>query len=427
MTDPREAPGGAVGDPGGGPGRSGIDIPLVATAGILSLTAMMEMGVVNIAIPEIGASTGASVATATWVVLAYQIPLMLLLIPVGIALDSARLRPLLTRALVVFGTTGVFAALTPPGDAGIPWLITLRVVQGAAAAVMFVLMPVLAARSAPPERRATAMSVTATLGPVGAVLGPALGGPVVDVLGWRAVFLIKLPLVAVALLLARTSLSPEARVSMPGGGARGGILRSAGAKLRDALRGRVLVALVLATLGLAAAMQAMQFTLSVTLQGEGRSATGTGGVLLVFTLVMAMTGILAGRLADAVGTAATTITGGLLVILGLLTLVPLDGSWGTPTLVAGLVVVGVGMGLYAGPTQAWVMSTAEHGRAASTASVMQLARTGGFALGPLAAGGILGSPLGVSPGAAVSLGVATAAAALATVCFVAAASASSRH
>ncbi|MCE0445281.1 hypothetical protein LT493_10155 [Streptomyces tricolor] len=75
-----------------------------------------------------------------------------------------------------FGLSSALAAAAPWA----PWLIAARLAQGACGAVLFVLMPVLALGSVWPGMRGRAMSVPATLGPLGAVTGPAVGGLLLD-------------------------------------------------------------------------------------------------------------------------------------------------------------------------------------------------------------------------------------------------------
>jgi MFS family permease len=78
--------------------------------------------------------------------------------------------------------TGGFAAASVAADAapGIGWLVAARVVQGGLGAVLFALTPALATTAVRPEVRGRAMGLIATVGPVGAVSGPALGGLAVE-------------------------------------------------------------------------------------------------------------------------------------------------------------------------------------------------------------------------------------------------------
>ncbi|MFF9135853.1 MFS transporter [Streptomyces sp. NPDC014806] len=170
---------------------------------------MLDMNIVTVALADIAGGLHVSAATAQWAVLGYQLPVVALLLPAGRWLDGVGMRPAVLGAVAGFALCGALAAAAPWAA----WLIAARLAQGACGAVLFVLMPVLASRAVRPERRGRAMSVPATLGPLGAVTGPAVGGLLLDHVGWPAVFLVKLPLCAAALWVTW-------RV-MPGEGERG--------------------------------------------------------------------------------------------------------------------------------------------------------------------------------------------------------------
>ncbi|MFF1798906.1 MFS transporter, partial [Kitasatospora sp. NPDC058263] len=192
----RQAP--ATGGPGDGPAEQPDRWILVVAAGLLSFVAMLDMNVVNLALTDIAAGLHVSSTTAQWAVLGYQLPLVALLLPAGRWLGQVGARSALLLAVSCFALCSVLAAVAPWAG----WLIAARLAQGAFGAVLFVLMPVLAATAVRPQLRGRAMSVPATLGPLGAVTGPVLGGLLLDHVGWRAIFLVKLPVCLVALAIA---------------------------------------------------------------------------------------------------------------------------------------------------------------------------------------------------------------------------------
>ncbi|MHC0430976.1 MFS transporter [Streptomyces sp. O3] len=410
------APGGARAE---GAPHEGDRWALVAVAGVLAFVAMLDMNIVNVALADISDGLGVSAATAQWAALGYQLPVVALLLPVGRWLDTVGTRPALMAATCGFALCSAAAALAP----WLAWLIAARVGQGAFAAVLFVLMPVLAMRSVRPELRGRAMSVPATLGPLGAVTGPAVGGLLVDHLGWRAVFFVKLPFCLLALIVT-WRVMPKA----VGGGLRRPDQRTSADAL---LVGTGVAALLLAlsfgsdtpawlllalvavpplwwwlrgpggrpvtgvlrtgglwrphgsVLALAAGFAAMHYVIALHLQtGEGASATATGLTMLAFPLGMGLAGPLGGRLADRYGARPVASVGASLTACGLLLLVPFGDGWSSLDVAWRLAVAGVGMGLNGGPTQALVMSSAPPGRAATVGSTVQLSRSLGFTLGP---------------------------------------------
>ncbi|MFI2224659.1 MFS transporter [Streptomyces fradiae] len=420
---------------------------LVAVAGMLSFVAMLDMNIVNIALAAISDSLDVSAATAQWAVLAYQLPVVALLLPVGRWLDGVGQRSALLVAAGGFTLCSALAAAAPWAA----WLTAARLAQGAFGAVLFVLMPVLAIRSVRPEARGRAMSVPATLGPLGAVTGPAVGGLLLDHLGWRAVFLVKIPVCLLALAVAWRAMPGDGRlraldrrsladavlvaagvtvllVSLtlsydapawlllvpaavpplwwwlrgPGGRPVTGALRASGAYPAHG-----------AVLGLAAAFAAMHYVAALHLQRDsGFTATATGLTLLAFPLGMGVAGPVGGRLADRYGARPAAVAGACLTAAGLLLLVPLGDGWTPLDIAWRLALAGVGMGLNGGPTQALVMGSAPPERTATVASTLQLSRSLGFTVGPAlatAAWGLSGPGGGVTAGLALAAVAACAA------------------
>ncbi|MBX7549794.1 MFS transporter [Streptomyces sp. tea 10] len=419
---------------------------------MLSFVAMLDMNIVNVALADIADGLHVSAATAQWAVLGYQLPVVALLLPVGRWLDGVGMRSAVLATTAGFALCSALAAAAPWAA----WLIAARIAQGAFGAVLFVLMPVLAIRSVRPEKRGRAMSVPATLGPLGAVTGPAVGGLLLDHLGWHAVFLVKIPFCALALVLAWRAMPRD-------GGLRRPDRRSAGDALLVATGvAALLLALTLASdrpawlvlalaavpplwwwlrgpggrpvtgvlgvsglfrahgavLALAAGFAAMHYVVALHLQrDDGVSATTTGLTVLAFPLGMGLAGPLGGRLADLphsrlrssggtpIGARPTAVTGAALIAAGLVLLVPLGGDWSPLDVAWRLGLAGLGMGLNGGPTQALVMGAAPPEWTATVGSTVQFARSLGFTLGPAlatAAWGLAGPADGVHAGLAVA-------------------------
>ncbi|MEU6507822.1 MFS transporter [Streptomyces sp. NPDC046942] len=421
---------------------------LVAVAGLLSFVAMLDMNIVNVALTDIADGLHVSAATAQWAVLGYQLPVVALLLPVGRWLDGVGMRSALLVATAGFGLCSALAAVAPWAS----WLIGARLAQGAFGAVLFVLMPVLALRSVRPELRGRAMSVPATLGPLGAVTGPAVGGLLLDHLGWRAVFLVKIPFCLLALVVAWRAMPRDGGLRPPdrraaadallvgsgvaalllaltlASGSPGWLalalvavpplwwwLRGPGGRpVVGALRAARLFRAHTAVLALAAGFAAMHYVVALHLQrDDGVSATTTGLTVLAFPLGMGLAGPVGGRLADLpharlrsrgatpTGARPVAVIGAALTSAGLLLLVPLGSDWSPVDVAWRLALAGLGMGLNGGPTQALVMGAAPADRTATVGSSVQLARSLGFTLGPAlatAAWGLAGGDDGVTAG-----------------------------
>ncbi|MEV7777177.1 MFS transporter [Kitasatospora sp. NPDC088351] len=390
---------------------------LVVAAGLLSFVAMLDMNVVNLALTDIADSLHVSSTTAQWAVLGYQLPLVALLLPAGRWLDQVGTRSALLLAVSCFALCSVLASVAPWAS----WLIAARLAQGAFGAVLFVLMPVLAATAVRPELRGRAMSVPATLGPLGAVTGPVIGGLLLDHAGWRAIFLVKLPVCLAALLIARRDAPRGGRLRLPDRGSLGdaALIGSAVAAVLLALTlapdaplwlllalpaaplavfwarrpgGRPVIEVLRAAgtagvngsvLALAAGFAANHYLLAQHLRrDDGISATDTALTMLAFPLGMVLAGRFGGRLADRWGARPTALTGAAVTAFGMLLLVPLDADWSSLDIACRLALAGAGMGLNGGPVQALVMSSSPPKQLATAGSAVQLARSLGFALGP---------------------------------------------
>ncbi|USX54021.1 MFS transporter [Lentzea sp. HUAS12] len=392
---------------------------MVAVAGLLAFIAMLDMSVVNVALVDISRELDIDQETAQWAVLGYQLPVVALLLPAGMWLNGAPGRSVLLVSVAGFAACGLLAAAA----SGPVWLIGARIAQGVFGAALFVLMPVVAARSAPPALRGRAMSVPATLGPLGAVIGPAAGGPLVDAFGWQAVFLVKIPVCLAAFLLTLRHGDPAGRWTTPDlSSVRGAALSASGVGL--VLLGLTfatgsptwaafciagLVALVVwsrgagrpvravvhesgtggvhaAVLVLALAFATMNYLVGLRLQEVDRlSATATGTTLLAFAAGMGLAGPVGGRLADLFGAHRIAPAGAALTAVGMASLLTLGPQWTQGEVAWRLLVAGVGMGLYGGPAQLLVMTSVPAEKAATAGATVQLARSLGFTLGPACA------------------------------------------
>ncbi len=87
--------------------------PLVAVAGLVSFVAMLDMNIVNVGLADISRTFAISPGAAQWAALAYQLPVVALLIPAGRWLDQVGLRPALLAALTGFTVFSLASALSP--------------------------------------------------------------------------------------------------------------------------------------------------------------------------------------------------------------------------------------------------------------------------------------------------------------------------
>jgi EmrB/QacA subfamily drug resistance transporter len=189
------------------PGRNrtetGSDGPLVAVAVLASFVAFLDGSVVNLALPAIDRDFGGGLALQQWVVDGYLLSLGALILVAGAISDQIGRLAVLRMGLVVFAVASVLCAAAPSG-----WvLVAARCLQGVGAA--FLVPSSLAMLNARFSGAAQARAIgtwTAWTG-TAFVIGPPLGGVLVDALNWRWVFGINIVPLAVTLYLT-TKLTP---------------------------------------------------------------------------------------------------------------------------------------------------------------------------------------------------------------------------
>ena len=177
---------------------------------------MLDTTVVNVALARIGADLGAPVASLQWIVDAYALTFAALQLSAGAACDRMGARGVHLLGLAVFGLLSAACALAPSSGA----LIALRALQGVgAAAIVPASLAILSLIHDRPADRARAIGLWGGAGGVAAAVGPVAGGLLVTWAGWRLVFWVNLPLVAVGMwLTARCLPEPAARSPRRHGG-----------------------------------------------------------------------------------------------------------------------------------------------------------------------------------------------------------------
>jgi len=171
------------------------------TLAVLSLSmllAALGTSIANVALPTLARAFAASFQATQWVVLAYLLAITALIVGVGRLGDVLGLRRLLLVGLALFTAASVVCGFAPAF-----WvLIAGRAAQGLGAAVMMATAMALAGQAVPRARTGSAMGLLGTMSAVGTALGPSLGGLLISGWGWRAIFLINMPLGALTIFLA---------------------------------------------------------------------------------------------------------------------------------------------------------------------------------------------------------------------------------
>ena len=173
---------------------------------------LLDLTIVNIAIPNMMSRLHASLDDILWVINGYALVLAVLVITAGRLGDLRGPRNIFAAGVAVFTLASAACGLAAsPGE-----LIAFRVVQGLGAAMLMPQTLAIITHTFPPERRGAAFGVWGAVAGVATIAGPTLGGLLVTAFDWRWIFFINVPIGAVV-LLASFVLLPGMR---PGGAHR---------------------------------------------------------------------------------------------------------------------------------------------------------------------------------------------------------------
>ena len=362
----------------------------LAGIAIASFLGCIDFTIVNTAMPAIQHSLQADVEQAQWIVTIFVMALSACMVAAGRLADLLGRRRLLYAGMLVFGAASLGAGLAQSMAA----LIACRLLQGVACAALYTTSAAIVAHAFPDSERGRALGLLFAANGLGLAIGPVAGGLLVASLGWRSVFLLNVPLIALAFLLCLgrvdASRGVRARFDVAGfvllavalpclllaiaqGGAWGWwsslTLGTAGAGLALLLvfvlverkvvspllqpglfvNGRFLLA-ALANFSLAFFYCAAFFLLPLYLsEVRGQGSAAIGWLLLPVTAVMACVSPLAGRAADRHGTAPLLVTGFAFLALSAAMQASFTSDSGWTWVIAALAVMGIGWGCILGP------------------------------------------------------------------------------
>ena len=208
-----------AGVPGGAAALPARTKTLVLVAAILGTTVVtVDSTVVNVALPAIEDDLGGGLAGQQWTSNAYLVTLGSLLLIGGSLGDIFGERRVFALGVVAFGVTSLACALAPT----IETLVLARALQGVAGAALTPAALAVIVTNFEPSERGKAVGAWTAWGGIGTVLGPLIGGQLVDAASWRWIFAINVPIVIVTLILILRVVpegrerDPDARVDVVG-------------------------------------------------------------------------------------------------------------------------------------------------------------------------------------------------------------------
>lgn len=336
------------------------------------LLASLGTSIANVGLPSLAQAFDASFHAVQWVVLAYLLAITAVIVSAGRLGDHLGRRRLLLAGLLLFTVACGLCGVAP----ALEWLIAARILQGLGAAVMMAMALGMVGDTVAKERTGRVMGLLGTMSAVGTAMGPSLGGVLLGLWGWRAIFLVGVPLGSVAVALAYHYL-PVDRPRAPASTGPGVWSSLQAPALRAGLAMSALVAAVIM-----ATFVVGPFYLS---RGLGLDPEWMGLAMALGPCVAAFTGVPAGRLTDRFGSQRMTLAGlGLLACGALL----LSLASGLVAYLASLVILTTGYSLFQAANNTAVMSDVDGSRRGTVSGLLNLSRNLGLIFGASVLGAV---------------------------------------
>lgn len=401
------------------------------------LLSSLGTSIANVGLPALAHAFIASFPEVQWIVLAYLLAITTLIVSVGRLGDILGRRRLFLAGIFLFTGASVLCGVAPT-----LWLlIAARGAQGLGAAVMMALSMAFVGETVPKAKIGSAMGLLGTTSAIGTALGPSLGGVLIAGFGWRAIFLVNVPLGILTLLLAHCSLPADRRVpksevagfdsvgtlllaltlaayalAMTSGRGSFGplnmaLLLAAGcgtglfvlaetraasplirlAMFRDPKLSAGLAMSALVSTVMMATLVVGPFYLS---QALGLRSALVGVVMSVGPLVAALTGVPAGRMADRVGAQFMTMMGLIGIAAGCSILSMMPATLGVSGYIAPIVVITAGYALFQTANNTAVMSDIGSDQRGVISGMLNLSRNLGLITGASVMGTVFAFALG---------------------------------
>jgi EmrB/QacA subfamily drug resistance transporter len=385
---------------------------------VAALLAPLNSTIVAVALPSISEQFGSSPADVTrWIVTSYLAVSIVAQSPAGKVADLWGYGRVLTLGRFLFALGALVAALSP----GLAMLGAGRVLMAVAGALTIPTVFAELSNRAPPARRGFVFGVVGSIMGGAAAIGPLIGGLLTAQLGWHSVFYVTIPVVLLSFLLVpparpKPVAAPSRRLSWKAFDVAGSALLALAVLLLVAAVERIrtngfLFAIAAVVVGLAfiarerrasdpvldirlfrqaafaagtavialhnLVLYSMLLLIPFLLQQLGGQALRTGATLLLFTAGMVLAAPLGGHLSDATGPRVVVVAGSILAAAGGTAFAVSGGT----AITVSLVLMGVGVGIATGPTQAAALAAAPRAQAGVAAGALSTMRYLGGVIG----------------------------------------------
>jgi EmrB/QacA subfamily drug resistance transporter len=395
------------------------------------LLSSLGISIANVALPTLAQAFTASFQEVQWIILAYLLAITILIVSVGRLGDIMGHRRVLLAGIFLFTVASILCGVAPT----LWMLIVARAVQGLGAAILMALTVALVRETVPKARTGSAMGLLGTMSAIGTALGPSLGGVLIAGPGWRAIFLIMVPLGILNFLLAHRYLSvhgQRAKIDRNGFDSLGTLLlgltlaayalaMTVGGGHFDRLNMALLLAAVLggslfalaearvasplirlaafrnAVLSASLAMNALVSTVMMATlvvgpfylsRALGLDAAVVGIVMSIGPIISALSGVPAGRIVDRLGAPFIVVVGLVEMAAGSFALSVLPAMFGIAGYVAAIAVLTPGYQLFQAANNTAVMMDVHPGQRGVISGMLSLSRNLGLITGASVMGAV---------------------------------------
>src|SRR5579863_10272185 len=172
---------------------------------------VIDQTIVNVALPTIGADLNVDASSSVWIVNAYQVAIMLSLLPLASIGDILGYKRVYVAGLILFGLASLGCALS----ASLAFLTSMRIVQGLGAAGVMSVNMALVRFIHPINRLGHGIGINALVIAVSAAAGPTIASAILAIAPWQWLFAINVPIVVAAVTIGLSALPESPRASHP--------------------------------------------------------------------------------------------------------------------------------------------------------------------------------------------------------------------